>query len=45
MQLFETAPLDFLVKPITNERLESMLQRYLKEQEGTGKLFAYETAK
>lgn len=43
MQLFETTPLDFLVKPITKERLESVLKRYLKKQEGTGKLFTCKT--
>lgn len=44
MQLFETTPLDFLVKPITKERLESVLKRYIKKQEGTGKLFTCKTA-
>lgn len=41
MQLFETMPLDFMLKPITKERLEGVLKRYIRKQEGTGKLFTF----
>lgn len=41
MQLFETTPLDFLVKPISKEAVERVLKRYLKKHEETGKLFTF----
>lgn len=41
MQLFETEPMDFLVKPIETEQLEKVLQRFLKKQMGVGKIFTF----
>ena len=45
MQLFETTPLDFLVKPISKGAVERVLKRYLKKQEETGKLFTFKMAR
>lgn len=41
MQLFETEPMDFLVKPVDEERIEKILQRFLKRRTGTGKVFTF----
>ena len=41
MQLFETEPMDFLVKPITPVHIEKVLQRFLKQQSGFGKIFTF----
>lgn len=43
MQLFETMPLDFLVKPVKSEPLKNVLRHFLKKQEGTSILFSYKT--
>lgn len=45
MQLFETTPLDFLVKPISKGAVERVLKRYLKKQEETGKFFTFKMAR
>ena len=44
MQLFETIPLDFLVKTITKETLEHTIKRFVRKQEGTGRRFCFKTA-
>lgn len=41
MQLFETEPMDFLVKPVEQEQIEKVLQRFLKQQASMGRVFTY----
>lgn len=42
MQLFETMPFDFLLKPISERKLQSTMKRFLKkEEEGTESFFCY----
>ena len=41
MQLFETEPMDFLVKPVKQEKLVQIMQRFIRQQSGLGKLFVY----
>ena len=41
MQLFETEPMDFLVTPVKQEKLVQILQRFIRQQSGLGKLFVY----
>lgn len=41
MQLFETEPMDFLVKPISTTHIKKVLQRFLKKQAGFGKIFTF----
>lgn len=41
MQLFETEPMDFLVKPINQEQIKKVLQRFLKQKINAGKIFTF----
>lgn len=41
MQLFETEPMDFLVKPINKEQVKKVLLRFLKQRTGAGKIFTF----
>lgn len=41
MQLFETEPMDFLVKPVEQGQIEKVLQRFLKQQASMGRVFTY----
>ncbi len=41
MQLFQTEPMDFLIKPIRKETLERVLQRFFRQQAGQQKVFLY----
>lgn len=41
MQLFQTEPMDFLIKPIKKEQLEGVLQRFFRQQAGMRKIFMY----
>lgn len=41
MQLFQTEPMDFLIKPVRKEPLEGVLQRFFKQQTGLQKVFLY----
>lgn len=41
MQLFQTEPMDFLIKPIRKEPLEGVLQRFFRQQAGQQKVFLY----
>ncbi len=41
MQLFETEPMDFLIKPIEEEKVEKVLQRFLKRQVSAKKIFTF----
>ena len=41
MQLFETEPMDFLIKPVKKERIENVLSRFLKQQMDREKVFRY----
>ena len=41
MELFETEPMDFLVKPVLASHIEKVLQRFLKQQSHLGKLFTF----
>lgn len=41
MQLFETEPMDFLVKPIEKEQIEKILQRFLRQKTSMGKVFTF----
>lgn len=44
MQLFETIPLDFLVKPIAKEKLEHTIKRFVRKQEGSKNRFCFKSA-
>lgn len=41
MQLFQTEPMDFLIKPIRKEPLEGVLQRFFRQQTRMQKVFLY----
>ena len=41
MELFETEPMDFLVKPIGKETIEKIMKRFMKKQIGMGKVFTF----
>lgn len=41
MKLFETEPMDFLVKPIVAEHIEKVMRRFLKQRSNSGKLFTF----
>ena len=41
MQLFETEPMDFLVKPISADHIEKVLKRFQKQQSNFGKIFTF----
>ncbi|MBO5033439.1 MAG: response regulator transcription factor [Lachnospiraceae bacterium] len=41
MQLFETQPTDFLIKPVSKEQITKLLQRFLRYNEADGKVFVY----
>ncbi len=41
MQLFETEPMDFLVKPIDAQQISKVLQRFLKQTSAFGKIFSF----
>lgn len=43
MQLFRIQPLDFLVKPVTEERLREVLLRSMRQKRGPGAWFAYQS--
>lgn len=45
IQLFETMPFDFLLKPIPEGKLQNMMNRFLKKQEGTENLFHFKEGK
>ena len=35
MQLFQTTPLDFIIKPVSKEQIENILERFLAQKTGT----------
>lgn len=41
MELFDTEPMDFLVKPISKETLDNVMQRFMKKQICMGKVFNF----
>lgn len=41
MKLFETEPMDFLVKPVDKEQIEKIMQRFIKRQVGMGNVFTF----
>lgn len=41
MQLFETEPMDFLVKPIDKKQVEKIFLRFLKQKSVMGKMFTF----
>lgn len=41
MQLFQTEPMDFLIKPIRKEQLDGVLRRFFRQQTGMRKSFMY----
>lgn len=43
MQLFQTEPMDFLIKPIRKEKLEGVLQRFFRQQAGMRNIFMYKS--
>lgn len=45
MQLFETVPFDFLLKPIFEEKLQSTIERFLKVRQKEIRLFQFKKGK
>ena len=41
MQLFETEPMDFLIKTIQKEQIERVVKRFLKKQKGMEKVITF----
>lgn len=45
MELFETTPLGFLLKPISEENLQSLMERFLKKQKARNAVFCFKDGK
>lgn len=42
MQLFKIQPLDFLIKPVSSEKLKEVLARSMKQKKNAGRYFEYQ---